>query len=131
MPALKSSWLGRVNNSLEPISSRNNPVYQSPINRTPLCEHFQNINQRIIINNNGNQVINSNQAIVKLKIMATSSGFIPMSSDALRCFVEKELLSRQESDLNRPLILDCRPFLIHSESHIMGSISVHCPAILR
>ncbi|XP_022703999.1 dual specificity protein phosphatase 1-A-like [Varroa jacobsoni] len=31
----------------------------------------------------------------------------------------------------RILILDCRPFLAHSERRIGGSVNVHCPAILR
>lgn len=136
MPALKSTRIARVTSSLEPISSRNtiyhSPVVcRSPINRTPLCEHFQNISQRV----NSNQIIvNNSHSLIKLKIMASgsSSGLVPMSSDTMKFFVEKEISSRQESDLTtRPLILDCRPFLVHSESHIMGSISVHCPAILR
>ena len=29
------------------------------------------------------------------------------------------------------LILDCRPFLAHNESHIASAINIHCPPILR
>lgn len=29
------------------------------------------------------------------------------------------------------LILDCRPFLAYNESHILNSINIHCPPILR
>lgn len=145
MPALKSSRISvRLNNniSLESpiVSSRNNSpniIYQSipvscrsPINRTPLCEHFTNINQKV-----NSQLLNNSHPIIKLRVMATSGmGLIPMSAEILKCFVEKELLTsrtKQESDLGRPLILDCRPFLVHTDSHIMESISVHCPAILR
>lgn len=136
MPALKSSSITRshrVNVGQTIIVSKNNPI-----SRGPLCEHhYQNINQKII-SNGSNQVINRSlinsqlSTVIKLKsIMAVSSGLIQMSSETLRCFVEKELLSQEDSDLKKPLILDCRPFLIYSESHIMGSISVHCPAILR
>lgn len=29
------------------------------------------------------------------------------------------------------LVLDCRPFLAYNESHILNSINIHCPPILR
>uniref|UniRef100_T1JQM1 protein-tyrosine-phosphatase n=1 Tax=Tetranychus urticae TaxID=32264 RepID=T1JQM1_TETUR len=32
---------------------------------------------------------------------------------------------------NVMLVIDCRPFLAHNESHIVNAINVHCPPILR
>lgn len=29
------------------------------------------------------------------------------------------------------LVLDCRPFLAYNESHILNSVNIHCPQILR
>jgi len=32
---------------------------------------------------------------------------------------------------NLMLVIDCRPFLAHTETHIVDAINIHCPPILR
>lgn len=59
---------------------------------------------------------------------------VSFSSDSLKQYLEHatSLTSLVDSTTHRkPLILDCRPFLIHSESHIIDALNVHCPPILR
>ncbi|XP_054168413.1 dual specificity protein phosphatase 1-like [Oppia nitens] len=58
-----------------------------------------------------------------------STTLIPISCDHLRQLIEL-MLSNEDTPTN-VLILDCRPFLIHNDSHIAKSINIHCPAIIR
>lgn len=42
-----------------------------------------------------------------------------------------DILEQQLRNRNACLVLDCRPFLAYNESHILNSINIHCPPILR
>ena len=65
--------------------------------------------------------------IKTLEMMST--GLVPITCDNLRQLLD--LLLQSEGSPSNVLILDCRPFLIHNESHIVNSVNIHCPAIIR
>lgn len=59
--------------------------------------------------------------------MTTNLQLSPFScQDLIKC-----LESSSSSSDHHILVLDCRPFLIHNDSHITNSINIHCPPIIR
>ena len=58
-----------------------------------------------------------------------STGLVPITCDSLRQLLDHVL--QNEDKPSNVLILDCRPFLIHNDSHIVNSVNIHCPAIIR
>lgn len=57
-----------------------------------------------------------------------STGLVPITCDGLRQLLDRMLESDGSSTL---LVVDCRPFLTHNETHIVHSVNIHCPAIIR
>ncbi|XP_023226280.1 dual specificity protein phosphatase 1-like [Centruroides sculpturatus] len=50
-----------------------------------------------------------------------------LSADILRKYLEED----NSSDSLKVLILDCRSFLAYNDGHIIDSLNIHCPSILR
>ncbi|RWS06440.1 WD repeat-containing protein 46-like protein, partial [Dinothrombium tinctorium] len=46
-------------------------------------------------------------------------------------YLSCELLEQYINQGSLLLLIDCRPFLVHNESHIIDAVNIHCPAILR
>lgn len=111
MPALKTSRRGVLSSSAKALRPR-----------VPLCEHFYA--------NGFNAIASPNVACHSM-----GSGLVPVSSETLRQYLERGSHALLDmplvSETMKPLLLDCRPFLVHGESHIAGAVNVHCPAILR
>ena len=61
-------------------------------------------------------------------IAMMSTGLVPITCDGLRQLLDRMLEKDSSSNV---LILDCRPFLTHNEAHIVQSVNIHCPAIIR
>jgi hypothetical protein len=86
----------------------------------PASKRSRNINTKVFYRK-------SDQINGLSNITMMSTGLVSLSCDNLRQLLD--LLSDSKS--SNILILDCRPFLIHNESHIVKSINIHCPPILR
>lgn len=59
-----------------------------------------------------------------------------ISPEQLRAFIQVNENDENTDDSNleqkhRVLVLDCRSFVAYNSGHILDSINVHCPAILR
>ena len=72
---------------------------------------------------NKNQTLKDNQCSKLMMDEENMSTVVNISCDLLEEYLQTKS--------NLMLVIDCRSFLAHTETHITDAINIHCPPILR